>query len=467
MVTGAHPGGPAAPPPEARDELLDKLDLYLRRLDALSRWTGLVVAVAGVLIVAALVIAFAPAFLQVAAYDPQAPLKVKFDERWRNIFLGVAVALAFLLAMYLAASYRARLLAQQVAFFRAAPSAGRAGDASRPETAASDAFTIHSPPGFVEDLDKFLEYGDAGWGQRGLYVGLDGARSWIHVSQHPDYDIAEDKLRPKLQDVLADVEALGSVISLGPGDGRVDVMLMSGLVASRGPGTSYVPIDISEGLLLATMKRFRKKHRDIRMPFGILGDFEYGWDHFRNLLAGEQHPRLYSILGNTVANVDSGLERFFPDFWAGVAPGDYVLFDVLLGNFDELLRSDRSGRFDPNLLFPQEEVMRRYKKFIGYGARRVASDHRVFDEEADQLTERLAVNRRKDVEGGYDQLRLEYHADLEDSRTIFTWRRYGSNTTPLEKLLRENLQGCRVIDKADVTDDGKTTRLILLRREAA
>lgn len=329
----------------------------------------------------------------------------------------------------------------------------------------SDAFIVYSPPGFAEDLMAHLmRTGRPDWGQRALYIGVDGARSWLAVSEHPDYAIDERKLKDALLQIVNGIGGrIGCLVSLGPGDGKVDIWLMSRLAAAKGNGTSYVPVDISEGLLMVTMKRFRGAHRDVRMPFGILGDFEYGWDHFRPMLDGEGKPRLYSILGNTVSNVDVGLEDFFPKLWAGVATGDYVLFDVLLGDFDELLGSSESGSFDPNILFPDsDEAMRHYKEFIGHGARRVTMDHRVFDENACCLSDSLAIRRSKEV--GFDQMHLQYRGDRGERRSIFKWRRYESDTSKLLEFLRSNLQGCSVVATSDVTDDGKTTRLILLQR---
>jgi hypothetical protein len=381
-------------------------------------------------------------------------------EAIQAVFWGVAIALAFLLLLYVIT-----FIGRREAEARLAGGMTASAPAGAAEVDEADAFVLYSPPGFVDDLRTHLEKGKVGWGQRALYVGVDGARSWLRVSEHEDYDISEGKLRSAFADVMARVDRpLGSLVSLGPGDGKVDAALMS-LLGGKGSRPSYVPIDISEGLLLLTMKRLRMEHAGAHMPFGVLGDFEYGWDAFRHLLAGQPRPRLFSILGNTVSNLDAGLQKFFPTFWSGVADNDYVLFDVLLGNFDERLGAGDAGTYDPNLLFPDGEMMRRYKAFIGEGARRVSMDYRVYDEEHGRLTQWLKVHRTKEPVDGYDQLHLQYHGE-GDSKTIFKWRRY-RDTKNLENWLTVSLQGCEVLGHVDVTDDGLTTRLILLRRNAA
>lgn len=442
------PGAGAAQPVE--DRVIKLIERVWRELAALSRLSRLVVGLGLILILIAIGAAFIPDALHVVSYDAKAG-QLSFNERWRNIFVGVAGALGFLLSMYVAASQR-----------------GRGLPAAPPEQEQANAFVLYSPRNFAEDLElNFLQPGTKGWGQRALYAGADGARSWLAVSLHPEYDIADDKLRPALDQVLAGLGHIGSLISLGPGDGKVDVSLMARLVASKGPGTSYVPIDISEGLLLMTMKGFRKEHAKVRMPFGILGDFEYGWDDFGSLLAQEAQPRLFSILGNTVSNLDGGPEKFFPKLWSTVAEGDYVLFDVLLGDFDDLLGPMPAAPvpYDPNRLFPGTDVMRRYKEFVAQGARRITWDHRVFDDATHRFADSLSVHRRKDP-AGFDQLHLLYR-NGDDTRTIFKWRRYQPDTTGLQNWLRSALAGCSVVTTSDVADDGKTTRLILLRKEAA
>ncbi len=436
---------------EAKSDPLQPVMTWATRGEALSRFPWLVVSFGVFAILAAIAVGWVPGVLKAATAT---------DEAIKLVFSGVAIALAFLLLLYGITFIGRQEAEERLESRKAGPTA-----AGAPEVDEADAFVLYSPPGFVDDLKTHLEKGRVGWGQRALYVGVDGARSWLRVSEHEDYDINERKLRSALASVMAWVTGpLGSLVSLGPGDGRVDVALMS-LLGGKGARPSYVPIDISEGLLLLTMKRLRKEHADAHMPFGILGDFEYGWDAFRHLLAGQARPRLFSILGNTVSNLDAGLQKFFPTFWSGVGENDYVLFDVLLGDFDDRLQASESGTYDPNLLFPDTEVMGLYKAFIGYGARRVSMDHRVYDEELGKLTRWLEVHRSKEPVDGYDQLHLQYHGNGEN-RTIFKWRRY-RDTANLENWLSANLQGCQVLGHVDVTDDGLTTRLILLRRNAA
>lgn len=364
--------------------------------------------------------------------------RVDLGTSWLWTLGGVAFAVAVLIALYVAALSRVA-----------------AGD---PERARS--FLIYSPRSFADDVS-----GNRG-GQRALYVG-DGATSWLAVSEHPQYDIAEGKLRPGLEQIVQHVEKVRSVISLGPGDGKVDAILLDILGAKNHKNLAYIPVDISEGLLLTAMKHVKGDKEDIPMRFGILGDFEYGWDSFSRLLQGQQHPRLFTLLGNTVSNFDDGLETFFPKIWAKLKKDDYILFDVLLGDFDDLLGAydESKSTYDANRLFPDTEVMRLYKGFVAQGARRISRDRAVFDDAAHSFTSSLIVERRKTATSGYDQLHLLYRGKHE-TRTIFKWRRYMSPES-LDNWLLKNLGGCVIKTSSQVTDDGKTTRLALLRCNAA
>ena len=423
-------------------DFFKRINSWLEAFDELEKLPKVVVFLYSVLIVGLLLVALSPEMLELVEYQT-AIQRVKFGSRWFYGVSSTAGAVALLLLLYVMARHA---------------TSGR-------DKASS--YLIYSPRTFADELHlNQLGSGRGSWGQRALYVGVDGARSWLAVSLHPEYDIAEGKLRPALEKIIEHLGRVGSLISLGPGDGKVDSALMASLVATKGKGTAYVPIDISEGLLLVTMKRLKNELADVRMPFGILGDFEYGWDDFGHLIESEKHPRLFSILGNTVSNFDHGLEAFFPKIWGSVAEGDYVLFDILLGDFNDLLgpHSEQPARHDPNRLFPDTEVMRRYKEFIAQGARRISRDHRVFDDAAQSFATTLAVERKMSTDQGYDQLHLLYR-DGGETRTIFKWRRYLKDMTAFQNWLRTALSGCTVVTTSDVTDDGKTTRLILLRRD--
>ncbi len=116
----------------------------------------------------------------------------------------------------------------------------------------------------------------ADWSSRALYLGDDGARAWLEICRNDRYTMANRLafgLGEKRREALANVDPkTETLVSLGPGDGEVDVELLETLSDSL-TRIRYIPVEISTGLLAVTVQRVPPS---IDIPVAVLGDFESG-----------------------------------------------------------------------------------------------------------------------------------------------------------------------------------------------
>lgn len=147
------------------------------------------------------------------------------------------------------------------------------------------------------------------WFQRQLYYGAEGAMNWLNLSDLATYlskDFHYWERRVVLE--LARTASPGTLVSLGPGDARVDISIMK-MLLSEDRTVRYIPVDISEPLL---QRAIGKVSKFAKVPVGIFGDFEDGlafiYDHVRRNARG---PVLYSLLGGTLGNFDDSEEEDF------------------------------------------------------------------------------------------------------------------------------------------------------------
>jgi len=426
------------------EEILKNLGKILDLIKQASKFQKSVVAIYIVIIFTTAIVAYIPDIISLVSVDAKTS-KLVYSRNWEWLHISISSLIFVLLLLYLYSSKKNN------------------------NEYEKGTYVIYSPESFAQELDNNL-FGQnrEGWGQRALYVGIDGAKSWLSVSSHNDYEINKEKLRAAIGEILNHASSIETVVSLGPGDGKTDTELFSAL--SKGSPNKklmkYVPIDISEGLLLMSMKRMKNERPSVIMPFGILGDFEYGWDNFSSIISGKEFsPCLFSMLGNTASNLDKGLESFFRNTWNKMNVDDYMLFDILLGSFDEKLGPYKEGeKIDPNTLFQGEGMISLYKWFIAQGAVRITQDHSVYDEKSKDLSEDIYLNRTVSTDLGYEQLHLSYKKGGV-SKTIFKWRRYSENISKLENWINLTLKDCEICGKSDVVDEqGNITKFILLKK---
>ena len=189
------------------------------------------------------------------------------------------------------------------------------------------------------DLLEFLRRNNfpTTWHQRLRYIGAQGAANWRAVS-HSDSHMSR-AARNSVIETYSKCIASGSgtscrsLISLGPGDGLVDDAVVSSILSipRANKRLSYIPIDISDGLLLESASRLSKT---VSVPAAILADFEENTDYaISSAKKYSTGPRLYSLLGGTIGNLDVKTERTFIQSLARhMDPDDRLLLDCSIKN---------------------------------------------------------------------------------------------------------------------------------------
>lgn len=178
-----------------------------------------------------------------------------------------------------------------------------------------------------------------GWCQRRLYLGEAGARRWLAVAASLDHRRPVGRLERQLLGGLRDlsrrtaeatvsaaaVTRFRTLVSLGPGEGQLDLELAEELGRGQA-GVRYLPVDLSRELLTLAAERLSQA---VDVPVAVLGDFEEGFDFIdRVVRENSEAPRLYSLLGNTLSNLDLGELRFLENLARRLGPGDGLLLSV-------------------------------------------------------------------------------------------------------------------------------------------
>lgn len=166
------------------------------------------------------------------------------------------------------------------------------------------------------------------WFNRDLYIGTDGARSWINVVRERGY--SPSHLNKKLREIMRTVVGKISnncrcVVSLGPGDALTDLEILQ-QIRQKDRLIQYIPVDISDGLLQRAM---RKLAGDVQVPIGILADFEDGL----NFVTSQVHkfgspPYLFTLLGNTIGDLDLPESRFLRQLGMKMTQEDWLLLEM-------------------------------------------------------------------------------------------------------------------------------------------
>ena len=202
-------------------------------------------------------------------------------------------------------------------------------------------------PGFdsvsmIDELDQVMNGSGGALEQTFVYMDHKSALDWIAVCNSPGYTaICRDgfpvqEAAKTIREVLGPVGL--DVIALGPGDGKSEVRLVQRLVSGyEEPNIRFYLLDISQPLL----SRAFKHAAYLSLP-----------------LVRSHRRRLYTMLGNTVANLDHE-PQFFQTAFTGAAPGDLLLFDVDYC-FTTVADAAEIRRCDPALAKPLPDLLQRW-----------------------------------------------------------------------------------------------------------
>lgn len=150
---------------------------------------------------------------------------------------------------------------------------------------------------------KFFDSGFAYW-------GIEPTVAWIQACSDPMYPVMRNSIEsflPRWERIEDKVTGTAMhYVSLGPGDGHKDNVILSSLQNSAG-ALSYIPVDMSAEMLRMCIhepRRTRSISHDLVLPIQL--DFGDPANLFalKSLLGNLTGPEpiLYSLLGNTLSN---------------------------------------------------------------------------------------------------------------------------------------------------------------------
>lgn len=192
------------------------------------------------------------------------------------------------------------------------------------------------------------------------YTGVDSAVAWTSVCRDQRGGAPRQSVESfarRWQGVRAGLPAsLCHYVSLGPGDGRKDGVLLEDLSLANAD-LCYLPVDASEELLhLAVRGLIRRVGLSTDRVLSLPWDFSFAENvgALRRLLDSlfGPTPVLFSLLGNTVGQMDDDaglLRRFAAEL---LRPGDRLLLEVeVTMSLDDGLVDDAVGELSRGAAF--------------------------------------------------------------------------------------------------------------------
>ena len=200
------------------------------------------------------------------------------------------------------------------------------------------------------------------------YIGASCAAYWLALAGHPDY--GHDRILRTIETHSAEMfeilkEDLGKepreidLISLGPGDGKIDSRLLFRMAENGINAPYYYCIDISFELLQQAISQIldapflNTEHMKVKAIYGDFTELKrlapiYQWDPTANLFA---------LLGNTMGNYNES--TLLQGIRAGMNNGDYLLLDARLHGLADIgdsLTSQQEHAISMDYRHPQNNL---------------------------------------------------------------------------------------------------------------
>ncbi len=212
------------------------------------------------------------------------------------------------------------------------------------------------PRAFLWDLIKGLRGRADGSGKKIdsklRYVGLGPTLAWLVASRDPSYVLMYDSIESFARLWQACASALDGeryhYVSLGVGTGDKDRQVMHDLTQAY-PEMLYIGVDISAHMLrLGTQEAMRTWPNQV-LPIELDFEARSSLDELRRLLdqlVGDE-PVLFSLLGNTVANIEDD-QAFLRHLTRVLRPQDRLVLefgttDRLTARATEMAADERAG----------------------------------------------------------------------------------------------------------------------------
>lgn len=226
------------------------------------------------------------------------------------------------------------------------------------------------------------------WISRSLYVKYEGAQNWRILANDPNYPLSfigdTFGFRPLLTKALGaidaiEIEKIGLIVSLGPGDGRHEEFVVGALNGVCQSSSEWIPVDVSHGLLSHVVHRYQKA---MAVDRAILGDYESGLPFIFSKVWTGNTPRpklLVTMFGGGFGNLDLGEQAFLTNLISQLNDGDLLLLDFAVKG--DAWSQATDIRADPSKYAPA------FKRLLLHGL--AARMHR---DTADYLNDRLKVD---------------------------------------------------------------------------
>ncbi len=201
---------------------------------------------------------------------------------------------------------------------------------------------------YTDELRRHVKAGDA-IPSKYLYWTEPAAQHWLELCKRDQYPFYQQSklFLSSLSGELAEEIVKNSptreldFISLGSGDGEKDRIILNSLVSKTSSGEQiyYYPIDVSETLIVESMKsatagldKSKFQTKPIIGDFSKLKEYEYIYEYRRD-------NNIFSILGNTIGNADESM--ILEAIKGSMRAGDLLIVEVNVGDPNEtLLRTD-------------------------------------------------------------------------------------------------------------------------------
>lgn len=169
------------------------------------------------------------------------------------------------------------------------------------------------------------------------YLGAVGAQNWINLCDDANYGRSEveDATKGNATEIIAATQLAGcpmDFISLGPGDGALDMKLLLAFGRYGALIANYYPFDISIELLQRAVARIVKSPPCQKLNFkikAIHGDFSH-LTRYKTIYAYDPAVNFFSLIGYTLGNHNEA--TLLGKIKEGMNSGDFLLLDARLHN---------------------------------------------------------------------------------------------------------------------------------------
>jgi hypothetical protein len=207
-----------------------------------------------------------------------------------------------------------------------------------------------------------------------IYSFERGTRLWLDMCADHDYEYFRASLkllRDNTSQILDHIDAkvLSSgpdVISLGPGNGRKDRVLLKALLQRLDNSTGdfyYYPVDINVAMLATAVREIRREElitRSVKVKAAI-ADYEQDLRALAPMYQFRSAPNIFLFLGNSLGNFENETDMLL-QLQHAMLPGDFALIEVATANSKEI---DLGGSDEINRQFdftPLDALGVRYER---------------------------------------------------------------------------------------------------------